>query len=70
LWDERFKGEQNPAIGLQWVAVALEKKKVPLKDSCALDVQSGELAEWSNAAVLKTVVLQGTVGSNPTLSAK
>ncbi len=29
----------------------------------------GEMAEWSNAAVLKTVVLQGTGGSNPSLSA-
>ncbi len=29
----------------------------------------GELAEWSNAAVLKTVGPQGPVGSNPTLSA-
>ncbi len=27
------------------------------------------MAEWSNAAVLKTVVLQGTGGSNPSLSA-
>jgi hypothetical protein len=27
------------------------------------------VAEWSKAAVLKTVVPQGTVGSNPTLSA-
>ena len=30
----------------------------------------GEVAEWLNAAVLKTVVPQGTVGSNPTSSAK
>ncbi len=30
---------------------------------------SGELAEWSNAAVLKTVVPQGTGGSNPSFSA-
>ena len=30
----------------------------------------GELAEWSNAAVLKTVVPQGTGGSNPSFSAK
>ena len=30
----------------------------------------GEMAEWSNAAVLKTVVLQGTGGSNPSLSAR
>ena len=28
------------------------------------------MAEWSIAAVLKTVVLQGTGGSNPSLSAK
>ena len=27
------------------------------------------MAEWSNAAVLKTVVLKGTGGSNPSLSA-
>ena len=30
----------------------------------------GEMAEWSNAAVLKTVVPKGTGGSNPSLSAK
>ena len=30
----------------------------------------GEVAEWSIAAVLKTVVLQGTGGSNPSLSAE
>ena len=29
----------------------------------------GGVAEWSMATVLKTVVLQGTVGSNPTASA-
>ena len=29
----------------------------------------GEVAEWSIAAVLKTVVLKGTRGSNPCLSA-
>ena len=29
----------------------------------------GEMAEWSNAAVLKTVVPKGTGGSNPSLSA-
>ena len=29
----------------------------------------GELAEWSNAAVLKTVDLHGSGGSNPSLSA-
>jgi hypothetical protein len=30
----------------------------------------GEVAEWSNALVLKTSVLQGTGGSNPSFSAK
>ena len=30
---------------------------------------TGEMAEWSIAAVLKTVVLRGTRGSNPCLSA-
>jgi hypothetical protein len=30
---------------------------------------AGEMAERSNAAVLKTVVLQGTGGSNPSFSA-
>ena len=30
----------------------------------------GEVAEWSIAAVLKTVVLRGTGGSNPSLSAE
>ena len=31
--------------------------------------RSGEVAEWSKAAVLKTVEGQPSVGSNPTLSA-
>ena len=30
----------------------------------------GEVAEWSIAAVLKTVVLKGSWGSNPYLSAE
>ena len=36
----------------------------------ALAKRFGEMAEWSIAAVLKTVVLRGTGGSNPSLSAK
>ncbi len=31
---------------------------------------SGEMAEWSIASVLKTDVLRGTGGSNPSLSAR
>ena len=32
--------------------------------------RSGEMAEWSNAAVLKTVDVQASGGSNPSFSAK
>ena len=35
-------------------------------DTC---IYSGGMAEWLKAAVLKTVVPRGTVGSNPTPSA-
>ena len=31
---------------------------------------TGEMAEWSIAAVLKTVELRGSGGSNPSLSAE
>ena len=52
----------------------LQVKKwfVPLqrfKRKVLLNRSSGEVAEWSIAAVLKTVVLRGTRGSNPCLSA-
>ncbi len=40
----------------------------PLKGKRPL--AQGEVAEWSIAAVLKTVVLRGTGGSNPSLSAE
>ena len=30
--------------------------------------KKGELAEWFNAAVLKTAILKGIMGSNPLLS--
>ena len=32
-------------------------------------IDHGEMAEWSIAAVLKTVELRGSGGSNPSLSA-
>ena len=34
-----------------------------------MSIYKGGVAEWSNAAVLKTVILKGIVGSNPTASA-
>jgi hypothetical protein len=33
------------------------------------DLEIGNVAEWFNALVLKTSVLQGTGGSNPPVSA-
>ncbi|MFM2386930.1 MAG: hypothetical protein RL660_1687 [Bacteroidota bacterium] len=33
-------------------------------------LRRGRMAEWSNAAVLKTVDLHGSGGSNPSSSAK
>ena len=44
--------------------IALKRKALPEKEVL------GEVAEWSIAAVLKTVVLRGTRGSNPCLSAE
>ena len=40
-----------------------------MKNILTLQLIFGEMAEWSNAAVLKTVVPQGTGGSNPSFSA-
>ena len=37
---------------------------------CYDAARCGEVAEWSNVPDSKSGVLQGTVGSNPTLSAK
>ena len=42
----------------------------PLKNKATLTKSFGEVAEWSIAAVLKTVVPRGTRGSNPCLSAE
>ena len=41
-----------------------------LKNKATLKKRVGEVAEWSIAAVLKTVVPRGTRGSNPCLSAE
>ena len=37
---------------------------------CKMVITIGEMVEWSITTVLKTVVLRGTGGSNPSLSAK
>ncbi len=41
----------------------------PLLDRKPLEKEFGEMVEWSITAVLKTAVLRGTGGSNPSLSA-
>ena len=41
-----------------------------LRNKATLTKSFGEVAEWSIAAVLKTVVPRGTRGSNPCLSAE
>ena len=41
-----------------------------LLKSSAIEASFGEMAEWSIAAVLKTVELRGSGGSNPSLSAE
>ena len=49
-----------------------KKNKVPLqrfKTKSQLSQLQGEMVEWSITTVLKTVVLRGTGGSNPSLSA-
>ena len=45
-----------------YICIALEE--------ISISKNIGEMAEWSIAAVLKTVELRGSGGSNPSLSAK
>ena len=47
-------------------AVSLQRNR---KDKPS-EKKLGEMVEWSITAVLKTAVLRGTGGSNPSLSAK
>ena len=57
-----FKSQNN------WAIIWLFRKKQYL--CTALQESNGEMAEWSIAAVLKTVELRGSGGSNPSLSAE
>lgn len=45
-----------------YLCIAFEEKH-------SVRINTGEMAEWSIAAVLKTVELRGSGGSNPSLSA-
>ena len=51
------------------VARPCEFESHPAHIFFCFDKTEGEMAEWSIAAVLKTVELRGSGGSNPSLSA-
>ena len=60
---EIFKRNACGFKKLSYLCIAFETKRFS-------QGSFGEMAEWSIAAVLKTVVLRGTGGSNPSLSAR
>ena len=61
-----MKKKSSKRLQIQKIVVPLHR----FRKQALLDKRFGEMAEWSIAAVLKTVVLRGTGGSNPSLSAK
>ncbi len=65
--------DANQAVGCLWWGRAETRVAFmpPSGIRCDRDVEGvGKLAEWSIAAVLKTVDLRGSGGSNPSLSAR
>ena len=69
----RHKSNKYPIFFANLSHHSLAKSKNSITFAALLENTSsqtkGEVAEWSIAAVLKTVVLRGTRGSNPCLSA-
>ena len=60
---------------VEWTNERYEFKRVAIlfchvREKLYFCTRFGEMAEWSIAAVLKTVDLRGSGGSNPSLSAK
>lgn len=51
------------------ICVPLQSTSQKKDEAGEIKFDFGEMAEWSNAAVLKTVDLNGSGGSNPSLSA-
>ena len=72
----RARGEKPPCIAGGGCSIALMRRGAdPVLCANMLSFTScysvrGGMAEWLKAAVLKTVVPRGTVGSNPTSSAR
>lgn len=52
------------------ICVPLQSTSQKKDEAGEIKFDFGEMAEWSNAAVLKTVDLNGSGGSNPSLSAE
>jgi hypothetical protein len=68
--DNHTAYKRQPVEYVDFHAIMLENASGdPVSLPCCCAATTGEVAEWSKAAVLKTVDPQGSVGSNPTLSA-
>ena len=61
--------KNNQKSGNLFAGFKIMRTFASLLKGSTLEKRFGEVAEWSIAAVLKTVVLRGTRGSNPCLSA-
>ena len=56
-------------MDINWNLIKKTLEKVVRFSTIPLDIKEGEVPEWSNGAVSKTVVRLRTQGSNPCLSA-
>ncbi len=54
-------------MGCVFVWIFFSARSCTIQKKCTF--AHGEMAEWSNAVVLKTIVPRGTGGSNPSFSA-
>ena len=60
--NEKNRAKCRTIQNYYYLCIAIERKTIAK--------HTGEMAEWSIAAVLKTVELRGSGGSNPSLSAE
>ncbi len=69
MFSKRFQKKLHPYLFFQKLSLPLRStsQKTGVVE---IKFDFGEMAEWSNAAVLKTVDLNGSGGSNPSLSAE
>jgi hypothetical protein len=68
-FSDDFKQEYRSFLKRAMLVFFLQRKRWAPQKPCA-KIPDGELAEWSIAAVLKTVEPKGSRGSNPLLSAR